>query len=72
MRPFPKGEQYPGFFERPNTGPARLRIRDNRDVRPPREAWEHLKPVDCRPGTRRIVPVHPLANALERLQMNGW
>ena len=68
MRPFPKGEQYPGFFERSNTGPARLRIRDNRDVRPPFE-----RPLRC---TQRYALTDcwaaDLANALKRLQMNGW
>jgi hypothetical protein len=47
MRPFPQGEKYPGFFERSNTPKTTLRLRDNRDVRPPREAMEHLRNVDA-------------------------
>lgn len=42
MRPFPQGEKYPGFFERPASRPTTVRLRDNRDVRPPREAMEYL------------------------------
>lgn len=42
MRLFPQGEKYPGFFERPASRPTAVRLRDNRDVRPPREAMEHL------------------------------
>ena len=72
MRPFPKGEQYPGFFERPNTGPARLRIRDNRDVRPPREAWELLRPSLAERANPPKSFDESLANALKRLQANGW
>lgn len=65
MRPFPQGEKYPGFFERPASRPTTVRLRDNRDVRPPREAMEHLSHDSEALDTS-------LENALNRLRQGGY